>query len=70
MTKLSQALIHYKNTSNILKEVYEKAVIGEVDIADIKKMLSEFSYENVKILVNGNNILKKQDIINAEPVSL
>ena len=62
-------MIYYQDIANILKEVYSQQVIGEIDIADIKTMLSEFSYENCKIVLNGNNILKKPEIINAEPIS-
>ena len=70
MNQLTQTLTYYKDISNILKKVYDETVIEEIDIADIKAMLSEFSYDNVKILLNGNDILKKPDIIKAEPVSL
>ena len=52
-------MIYTTNISDIIKEVYDEPVIGEIDLADIKKMLSEFSYEKCKINLNLNDILKK-----------
>ena len=62
-------MIYCKDITNILKEVYNEAVIGDIDLVDIKQMLSEFSYKRCKILVNGNTIMKQTEIINAEPLS-
>ena len=62
-------MIYCTDISNIVKEVYEETVIDEIDLADIKKMLSEFNYESCKIAVNCNNLTKQAEIINSEPLS-
>ena len=34
----------------------------KIDIEDIKSMLGEMSYDLAKIAINGNNLLKREDI--------
>ena len=62
-------MIYSNDVSNILKETYDEPVIDEIDLNDIKLMLSQFSYETCKLNLNGNEIMKNTDLINAEPLS-
>ena len=49
--------------SQVVKQTYGQQVIEEIDYADIKSLLGEFSYEKCKVILQGNDIFEKQDIL-------
>ena len=69
MALLTSAMICCRTLADVIKDVYDEPVIGEIDIADVRKMLDEISYEKTKIVVNGNDLVKKTELINLEPIS-
>ena len=61
-------MVHSQNKSNILRESYEKTVVQDVDTEDVRKVLGEMSYEKVKVVFVGNDLLKMTEIL-PEPAS-
>ena len=47
------------NPSKIVKQVFCERVIDEIDLDDIKSLLSEMTYEKAKIVFIGNDLLTK-----------
>lgn len=41
---------------NILKEVYNEAIIEELDVADIRAYLADFTLEKCKVVLCGNEL--------------
>ena len=44
-------MFHIKDISNIIRDVYTDDIVEEIDIEDIKTMLTQFSYESVKVVL-------------------
>ena len=50
--------------------MYPEAIIeNEIDYDNITKVLTEFNYDNCKVVLVGNDIVSKGDIINEVPIS-
>ena len=57
--QLTQAMFYSLNPSQIVKQVFCERVIDEIDLDDIKSLLSEMTYEKAKIVFIGNDLLTK-----------
>jgi len=63
-------MIHIKDPSKLVKRTYSENVIENIDIEYIKHIFKEFSYENCKVLLNGNDLLsKRNNLVKTEPIS-
>ena len=56
---------------NILKEVYNEAIIEELDVADIRAYLADFTLEKCKVVLCGNELFdqNKYSVKLTEPIS-
>ena len=55
-------MIHAQNPAKILKNIYSVPVIEEIDVAHIKSILKEFTYEKCKIVLVGNDVLTNSEV--------
>lgn len=62
-------MIHSTDPSNLVKDTYETTLVDNVDLKDIHKLVHQFGYENAKIILNGNNILERDDIQLTDPLT-
>ena len=60
---ISQTLLYTLNPSKVLKEIYSVPIISEINVADIRSILSEFTYEKCKVTLIGNGILTRKDVV-------
>lgn len=56
---LSQAMIHCTKMDNIIRDVYEKTYIEEIDTEHVKSILSKMTYQNAIISLQGNDLLSQ-----------
>ena len=56
-------MFHTLDPSKVIRQVYEDKVITEVDLDDIKSLLNEITYEKAKIVFQGNDLLKKTELL-------
>ena len=55
-------MLHTLNPAKVLKEIYSVPIIDKIDVADIKSIISECTYEKCKIVLTGNDILTRKDV--------
>ena len=61
-------MVFLKDQSKVVKYVYNKKVIDEVDVEEVKALLSELTYEKVKLVLLGNGILKMPELLSQQVV--
>ena len=54
-------MIYVSDLSNLIKEVYSKPIIDEIDMDDIKLLFDELRYDRCKMSLDGNDLFKKAD---------
>ena len=50
-------MIHCSNMDNIIRDVYEKTYIAEIDTEHLKTILGKMTYKNAIISLQGNDLL-------------
>ena len=55
-------MIHTTNPSKLIRDTYSETVVDALDMTDISNMIGEFNYEDSKLVLNGNELLKRNDI--------
>ena len=62
-------MIYCSDITQIVKEVYGSTIIPEIDIADIKQLVNEYSYDKCKISCLSNLMATNQDFVQADSLS-
>ena len=47
-----------KNMSKLLEQVYPESIIDKIDVADIRRILTSFSLENCKVVLQLKNLFE------------